>query len=176
MGGQGNVSPRKKSKKKKKQLRKQSSALKLHFGSLQLSTGSTDASKFFRNNSKHSIIGIHKEETIGNDALQFDDLLGLVNDMEKDHLLQLKQKVASVQQSNDGKQPSKQQYEQIIHDHLKQSPALVRKIKNIKNRKKKRRAKYAKRGKATRYNDRLKRNLFAKSRKKRLRRQSLNAW
>eukprot|EP01083_Nonionella_stella_P116125 344836_1 len=150
-------------------------AAKLQFSSLKLNTKSTDPLALLKRRSKphKSVISVHRNTPKPNDTLRFDDLLGLVNDIEKEHLLNLKKKVENVKRM---KTKNDKQFQRIIFEHFQKSRGLVKKIKNIKNRKKHRRTKYAKHTKAKRYNDRMHRRFVAKSRKKRLRRQSLNAW
>ena len=175
--------PKSKTSKKKKK-KKKSHALKLNFNSLTLNTKSTDPLTLLkrRTNPSKSIISIHENsknnaENNNGDILKFDDLLGLVNDIEKKHLLHLKEKVDNAKKLNFNENNKSQKHlEKIIYEHFDKSRGLVKKIKNIKNRKKRRRAKYAKQTKSKRYNARIQKQLMAKSRKKRLRRQSLHAW
>ena len=156
-----------------------SHALKLNFNSLTLNTKSSAPLTLLKRKSTNptkSLISVHQnsKNNAGNaDIFKFDDLLGLVNDIERDHLLELKKKVNTI---NVKDEREKKKFKEIIYDHFKSSRGLVKKIKNIRERKRKKRRKRATKVRAQRYNDRYKRGMIAKSRKKRLRRQALHAW
>mmetsp|Transcript_45803 Transcript_45803/g.73321 ORF Transcript_45803/g.73321 Transcript_45803/m.73321 type:complete len:216 (+) Transcript_45803:53-700(+) len=165
-------------------------APKLNFNSLTLNTKSSDPLTLLKRRSQKKtssqpLIGIHQQQKKqSDDILQFDDLLGLVNDIEKQHLLDLKHKVQKIKEtdgcndSNDKNKEKEQKarFEKLVYEHFQKSRGLVKKIKNIKNRKRRQRNKHTKQAKAKRYNARVAKQVMAKSRKKRLKRQSLHSW
>eukprot|EP00483_Globobulimina_turgida_P013421 UN13445 len=163
-GGQQSNTPKK---------RKETNALKLHFNSLALDTKPTDPLSLLKKRGRTNPPKTTKNKSKESGFLQFDDLLGLVTEIEKKHLLKLKEKV---QHKFFDKNDNSEQIKKIIYEHFQKSRGLVMKIKNIKARKKRRRRKYAKHTKAKRYNARKQNKIIAKSRKKRLRRQALHAW
>merc|ERR1712083_148557 len=138
-----------------------------------LSTKSADPLSLLkrRGSMKSTVLDIHKKKgtecVAADNVLRFDDLLGLVNDIERDHLLKLKAKVHEERKAQPKMQvQDEKRLQKIVYDHFKKSRGLVKKIKNIKHRKRQKRARrdQATKRKGKRYQARFHHKLTMKKR------------
>lgn len=164
----------------KPEMRKESHLLKGHFNKHRVNPLDLLQRRGKQKPQRLKSLNIHdKGKGAVVDVLKFDEVLGLVNEIERDHLKDLQRKVMEEKKAQQAKaKKDNDRLKKLVYEHFKKSRGLVKKIKHIQQKKKRQRARgnQSTPRKRKRYRARCEHKQTVKSRKKRLRRQALHQW